>query len=641
MEQASCNTGSKRARQFDFEQIFQEAHKTARERSHSNKQDLSDYNLNDKLEANIIIPGEVLEDPGSMQVDNSLSTATTSEIYEPERIIPLEDPTTPIVIQSKLERPDIQIGPPIPSNFLPPNSILPSQESGEDSTSSESEEDRTTQSAPPALQLWSQGAHSKLVSTLSFDPSGTRLVSGGYDFNLALWDFTESQANKGGSPHPFRSSEPCESHALLSVAFSTSGDRIMVCPASAEVLVLDRDGKQLATSPKGDQYLSDMAKTKGHVASMRAGAWHPRDKNVLASCGEDCTTRVWEIKKDKLVQTQVLKARDSHGRKTVVSSLCYSMDGKHLATGCRDGSVQIWAGNKSWNSRPNLWNNTAHENGSDLCNLLFCTDSNYLFSRSGDGSVKGWDLRKFKEPVSSNSLLPCSLQHSGLCLSPDGRKLAVSISGSIRGDGAVAFLDRESLQETEKFSFPEVEGVGPLIWQPRLNQLVGGCSGGGVCFLYDVNKSQRGALFFLGEKSTKQPRPKETYVSGGLDSMIITPHSLPLFREKRPWSLKRKREKERQEISISRAPERPVGKQGKGGRLAEGGGSISSYVVKNMALEKVEREVEDPRAAILKYADSAMNNPYFVAPAYKQTQPHSLFKESNQSEEGSGKDTES
>ena len=638
MDQTEITPGSKRARNFDFEQIFHEARKTARERSHLPQPNLPSSPSDEDLDFNTTSETD-LHNPSSQKAliaGLASETCTSDEALETEHTSPHPVPTA---IESQTNEIDVLIGP-APPQASPHSGSLPSQDSGDDLSSCESDEDTTSQSHPPCQQLWSQEAHSKLVSTLSFDPSGTRLIYGSYDFKLALWDFTESQANKGGPPHPFRTSEPCESHALLSVAFSPSGDRVLVCPASAEALVLDRDGRQLASSPKGDQYLSDMAKTKGHVASMRAAVWHTGDKNVLASCGEDCTTRVWEIKKDKLVQTQVLKARDSHGRKTVVSSLCYSHDGRHLATGCHDGSVQIWAGNRSWNSRPTFWAKTAHEIGSDVCNLLFCTDSNYLFSRSRDGSVKGWDLRKFREAVSSNSQLTCSMQHSGLCLSPDGRTLAVSISGSSRGDGAVAFLTRDALQETDRICFSEVEGVGPLIWQSRLNQLVGGCSGGGVCFLYDVNKSHRGALYFLGEKNTKKSRTKDTYVSGELDSMIITPHSLPLFREKRPWTLKRKREKEREQISVSRAPERPVGKQGKGGRLAEGGGSISSYVVKNLALERVDREVEDPRAAILKFADSAINKPFFVAPAYSQTQPHSLFKESHQSDEGSDKDTE-
>lgn len=38
---------------------------------------------------------------------------------------------------------------------------------------------------------------------------------------------------------------------------------------------------------------------------------------------------------------------------------------------------------------------------------------------------------------------------------------------------------------------------------------------------------------------------------------------------------------------------------------------------------------EDPREAILKYADAAEKDPKFIAPAYSQTQPKPVFAESD------------
>jgi hypothetical protein len=45
------------------------------------------------------------------------------------------------------------------------------------------------------------------------------------------------------------------------------------------------------------------------------------------------------------------------------------------------------------------------------------------------------------------------------------------------------------------------------------------------------------------------------------------------------------------------------------------GSSLGAYVRKIAALEKVDKDV-DPREALLKYAKSASDNPYWVAPAY-------------------------
>lgn len=42
---------------------------------------------------------------------------------------------------------------------------------------------------------------------------------------------------------------------------------------------------------------------------------------------------------------------------------------------------------------------------------------------------------------------------------------------------------------------------------------------------------------------------------------------------------------------------------------------------------------EDPREAILKYADAAAKDPQFIAPAYAETQPEPVFAKSDSEEE--------
>lgn len=42
---------------------------------------------------------------------------------------------------------------------------------------------------------------------------------------------------------------------------------------------------------------------------------------------------------------------------------------------------------------------------------------------------------------------------------------------------------------------------------------------------------------------------------------------------------------------------------------------------------------EDPREAILKYADAAANDPKYIAPAYASTQPEPVFAKSDSEEE--------
>jgi hypothetical protein len=62
-----------------------------------------------------------------------------------------------------------------------------------------------------------------------------------------------------------------------------------------------------------------------------------------------------------------------------------------------------------------------------------------------------------------------------------------------------------------------------------------------------------------------------------------------------------------------------------GGRIATHGATLSSFIIKNIALQKVNIEKEDPREALLKHAAEASANPYWVSPAYNTTQPKPIW----------------
>lgn len=56
----------------------------------------------------------------------------------------------------------------------------------------------------------------KQVSALGLDPSGARLVTGGYDYDVKFWDF----AGMDASFKAFRSLQPCEWYVLLNLMLS-------------------------------------------------------------------------------------------------------------------------------------------------------------------------------------------------------------------------------------------------------------------------------------------------------------------------------------------------------------------------------------------------------------------------------------
>ena len=38
-----------------------------------------------------------------------------------------------------------------------------------------------------------------------------------------------------------------------------------------------------------------MANTKGHVASLTDGMWHPRENNIFITSSMDCSIRIWDL----------------------------------------------------------------------------------------------------------------------------------------------------------------------------------------------------------------------------------------------------------------------------------------------------------------------------------------------------------
>ncbi len=42
-------------------------------------------------------------------------------------------------------------------------------------------------------------------------------------------------------------------------------------------------------------YISDMANTKGHVASILDGKWHPTDRKYFMTASLDGSIRIWDV----------------------------------------------------------------------------------------------------------------------------------------------------------------------------------------------------------------------------------------------------------------------------------------------------------------------------------------------------------
>uniref|UniRef100_A0A8D0A6N2 WD repeat-containing protein 70 n=1 Tax=Sander lucioperca TaxID=283035 RepID=A0A8D0A6N2_SANLU len=465
-----------------------------------------------------------------------------------------------------------------------------------------------------------------LVSALALDPSGARLVTGGYDYDVRFWDF----AGMDQALQAFRSLQPCECHQIKSLQYSNTGDVILVVSGNAQAKVLDRDGFNVMECVKGDQYIVDMAKTKGHTAMLNSGCWHPKIKEEFMTCSNDGTVRTWDLSSEKKHKS-VFKPRSFQGKKVIPTCCTYSRDGKLIAAGCQDGTIQIWDRNLSVHTKFHC--RQAHIPGSDTSCLSFSYDGMTLASRGGDDTLKMWDIRNFRNPVNVATGLTNYFTMTDCCFSPDDKLLVTGTSvKKDEGNGKLVFFERASFQKVYEIEVTNASVVRCL-WHPKLNQIMVGTGNGLSKVYYDPVKSHRGAKLCV-VKSQRKERQAETLTQ----DYIITPHALPMFREARQRSTRKQLEKDRLDPKKSHKPEPPVSGPGRGGRVAAHGGTLSSFIVKNIALDKTDDS--NPRQAILRHAKEASENPYWVAPAYTQTQPEPVFAEESEEDEEADKEPE-
>ncbi|KYQ50982.1 Gastrulation defective protein 1 like protein [Trachymyrmex zeteki] len=487
-----------------------------------------------------------------------------------------------------------------------------------ESSDSEEEEEVTLGNKIPCSHEVSMTHGTKAIIAIAADPSGARLASGSVDYDVCFWDF----AGMDTSMKSFRTLQPCENHPIKCLQYSMTGDVILVISGAAQAKVLDRDGFEKCETVKGDQYITDMARTKGHTASLNSGCWHPFIKEEYLTCSQDSTCRIWNLYRPRS-HKNLVKCRAQNGVKTIPTTCAYSREGAAVACGCIDGSIQMWDHRKNF-VNPSLVLRGAHAQSSEVSSLSFAYLGQMLASRACDDTLKLWDLRAFKAPVFEAKGVYSRYDTTDCMFSPDDSMIVTGESlNKGKTTGRVLFYDSKTFDLVREIPVTNSHVIKTL-WHPKLNQVFVGCGNGIVKAYYDSKKSLRGAKLCVVKTHMKQK-----HIEIMSTQQIITPHALPLFRQDRPKSVRKQMEKDRLDPVKSRRPDLPI-TSGQGGRVASSGGTLSSYVIRNLGLSKRIEDDQDPREAILKYAKIAEEEPYWIAPAYKKTQPTTIFQSDDQ-----------
>jgi len=493
----------------------------------------------------------------------------------------------------------------------------------DDDDDAEGEEAYNRYERIPAKESATVTHGTKPVSALGLDPSGARFVSGSHDYQVRFYDFNAMDSDL----KPFREITPCEAHPIKQLVYSPNGENILVVAGNSQAKVVDRDARTKFECVKGDQYIVDMAKTKGHVGMLNAGCWNPKDRTQFLTAAIDGSLRIWHLEDEGKKFRNIIKTRSAKGHRAQQinpTAIAYSGDGQWIAAGCEDGSIQMWDGTKKIFVNVALENRQAHQSGCEITSLSFSYDYKLLASRAFDDTLKVWDLRNFKSPVAEAKDLYNRYYGTDCAFSPDNRLILTGTHIKKEGEGKLKFFDTNSLETVTEVSYPGVS-VLRCNWHPKLNQIAVGLSNGDIKFYFDRELSHRGILL-CAEKVKKKAFKMEVFA----EQAIYTPYSLPMYREDGKmggkFKLSHVMRRNRYDPSKMQKPEPPlVGKGGQGGRLDASGSTLSSYVSKLYAARtnRFDKD-ENPREAMLRHAEDAEKNPRYTT-AYQKNQPVTIL----------------
>ena len=236
----------KKARTFDFMAMFQEARQTAIDRTRKEEDEVVNEVISPPQDDTDSATREMAAVMGfgsfgcKKETERSLKDAQRVEVANKKPDVKVEvynSDDDDDESGDEKEDDSSMIGPPIPAN-------LAKEESEEDDDEGEEEEDESDDPIKkiPLTNEIVLPHGKKAVSALAMDPSGARLASGGYDYNVKFYDF----AGMDATFQSFRQMTPCESHIMKDVCYSNSGDALLVVAANCQVSVLQQQRRRHA-----------------------------------------------------------------------------------------------------------------------------------------------------------------------------------------------------------------------------------------------------------------------------------------------------------------------------------------------------------------------------------------------------------
>ncbi|MGB2862624.1 MAG: protein kinase [Sedimentisphaerales bacterium] len=329
-------------------------------------------------------------------------------------------------------------------------------------------------------------AHEKGLYSMALSPDGKRIVTGGWENAVKIWDIATGK-ELITLPRAHAEYTSC-------VAFSPDGKRIVSDDDSGVINIWDINGvnevaksirhgndwiSSVSFSPDGKQLVSVSSSSKeikvwdtvtgaeiiafsGNAGGGAIAAFSPDGKHIV-SAGVDGAINIYDSASGNEVMT--LKGNNR------IYAVSFSSDGKLLASGCINNTIKIW------DAKTGAIVMTLRGHNGPINSVAFSPDGNYLVSGSWDGTVRVWDIATGRETM---TLRGHQDRVYSVVFTPDSKQI---ISGS--EDGTVKVWDVTVNRELTEFLGHE-SVVGSVVFSPDGRRLVSRSIWDGKVKIWDV-----------------------------------------------------------------------------------------------------------------------------------------------------------